>query len=500
MTSFPGMRGAVCAAAILSAGTAAADVTAAQVWADWQENLSLYGDDGLSVGAETMQGDTLTVSDIVLTIDDEFSDITATMGDLMFVENGDGTVTVQMAASYPIDIASDDGATVKMTVTQSGLVLNVSGTPDEMIYDLTADQYGISVGDIIEDGEKVDADFRMIANGLSGSYTSKAGDLRTVDYDLAAASLDILADAVSPEVPGDYFTFTGKVEGLGIKGHGTMPIGEAAEDAASLLVNGLGFDGGYSYRSGSYLFDVNSEGVQTSGTVRTGPGSMNAILTDTHVSYDTAVTDMNVAINSADIPFPIELSMAEYGIGLDMPLAKTQEPADFGLRVNLTDFSVNEVIWMMADPTGALPHDPATLLIDLSGKAKLFFDLIDPAQADAIAMADVPGELNALTLNNLSLKLGGAALTGLGDFTFDNTDLETFDGMPRPTGELTMNLKGGNALIDSLVKMGLIPEDQAMMGRMMMGMFARSVGDDELSSKIEINDQGHVIANGQRVQ
>ena len=38
------------------------------------------------------------------------------------------------------------------------------------------------------------------------------------------------------------------------------------------------------------------------------------------------------------------------------------------------------------------------------------------------------------------------------------------------------------------------------LGRMMMGMFARSVGDDELSSKIEINDQGHVIANGQRIQ
>jgi len=105
-----------------------------------------------------------------------------------------------------------------------------------------------------------------------------------------------------------------------------------------------------------------------------------------------------------------------------------------------------------------------------------------------------------VTLNNLSLKLGGAELTGLGDFTFDNTDLETFGGMPRPVGEVTMNIKGGNALIDSLVQMGLIPEDQAMMGRMMMGMFARSVGDDELSSKIEINDQGHVIANGQRIQ
>ncbi|MFT6119399.1 MAG: hypothetical protein ACJAXK_001347, partial [Yoonia sp.] len=116
MTSLPTMREAVCAAAILSAGTAAADVTAAQVWTDWQENMSVYGDNGISIGSETMQGDTLTVSDIVLTIDDGMSDVTAKMGNLTFVENSDGTVTIQMPASYPIDISSDDGAIMKMTV------------------------------------------------------------------------------------------------------------------------------------------------------------------------------------------------------------------------------------------------------------------------------------------------------------------------------------------------------------------------------------------------
>lgn len=500
MTSLPTMREAVCAAAILSAGTAAADVTAAQVWTDWQENMSVYGDNGISIGSETMQGDTLTVSDIVLTIDDGMSDVTAKMGNLTFVENSDGTVTIQMPASYPIDISSDDGAIMKMTVTQSGLVLNVSGTPKEMVYNLTADQYGIAISDIIEDGEKVDADFRMITNDIAGVYTSTTDELRTVDYDFAAESIDILVDAIPPEVPGDYFTFSGKIEGLGFKGSSTIPVGAAAEDTESLFVNGLGFDGGYSYQSGNYLFDIKSEGEQTSGTASTGAGSLKATLTDTHISYDTSVTDMNVAVSGGGIPFPIEVSMAQYGIGLDMPLAKTEEPADFGLRVNLTDLSVNDSIWMMADPTNALPHDPATLLIDLSGKAKLFFDLLDPNQADAIAMTDIPGELNALTLNNLSLKLGGAELTGLGDFTFDNTDLETFEGMPRPAGEVTATLKGGNALIDNLVKMGLIPEDQAMMGRMMMGMFAKSTGDDELTSKIEINGEGHVIANGQRIQ
>lgn len=500
MTSLPIMRGAVCAAVILSAGTAAADVTAAQVWTDWQENLSIYGEDGLSVGSETMEGDTLTVSNIVLTIDDEFSNVTATMGDLMFVENGDGTVNVQMPTSYPMDIVTNDGPAMKMTVTQSGMVLNVGGTPEEMVYGLTADQYGIAISDIVEDGEKVDADFRMIANDLSGSSTSTAGDLRTMDYDLNAASVDILADAIPPKTAGDYFTFSGKIEGLGINGRVTMPIGEAAEDPASLLVNGLSFDGGYIYQSGNYLFDVKSEGEQTSGTASTGSGSLNMSMSDKHVSYDSSVTNMNAAVSGGGIPFPIEVSMAEYGIGLDMPLSKTEEPADFGLRVNLTDLSVNDSIWMLADPTNALPHDPATLLIDLSGKAKLFFDLLDPNQAEAIAMTDIPGELNALTLNNLSLKLGGAELSGVGDFTFDNTDLETFDGMPRPAGDVTATLKGGNALIDNLVKMGLIPEDQAMMGRMMMGMFAKSTGDDELTSKIEINGKGHVIANGQRIQ
>ena len=37
---------------------------------------------------------------------------------------------------------------------------------------------------------------------------------------------------------------------------------------------------------------------------------------------------------------------------------------------------------------------------------------------------------------------------------FDNTDMETFDGMPAPTGSLNLMLVGGNALLDKLVAMG----------------------------------------------
>jgi len=38
------------------------------------------------------------------------------------------------------------------------------------------------------------------------------------------------------------------------------------------------------------------------------------------------------------------------------------------------------------------------------------------------------------------------------------------------------------------------------MGRMFMGMFTQPAGNDALTSKIEINDQGHILANGQRIQ
>jgi hypothetical protein len=166
----------------------------------------------------------------------------------------------------------------------------------------------------------------------------------------------------------------------------------------------------------------------------------------------------------------------------------------------MVDVAVNEDIWMMGDPTGALSHDPVTFAIDLTGTAKLFFDLMDPAQQAALNNADVPGEIHSLNLNDLTLRAAGAEVKGTGAFTFDNTDLVSFDGLPRPEGEVTVNVNGANQLIDSLVGMGLLPEDQAMMGRMMMGMFARNVGDDQLTSTLSVNAEGHVVANGQRIK
>lgn len=500
MTYFTPLRGAVSIIALLCATNASADVTAAEVWADWQETLGIYGKDGVTIGEQSVDGDTLTISGISLAIDDDDSRVTADMGEMQFTERGDGTVAVTMASRYPITITHPDGNVVKISVTQTGLEMIVSGTPAELNYALSADQYAFAVDEIIEDGTPIKADIRLNLNDLSGAYDVKTGEMRDIVYSLNAASVDILADITPPETSGDYVTFSGKIEDISTNAEMRVALAENMEAPAELFTGDFAMNGGYSYARGNYIFDLKSEGAQTSGTASTGAGKLAVKMDQSAISYDSAVTDLAVSLNGDTIPFPIELSIAEYGVGLDMPMSKTEEPADFGLRLNLKDLAVNDMIWSMFDPEGAIPHDPATILLDLSGKASLFFDLFDPEQADAIAQAEVPGELNALTLNDLRLKVAGVDVDGSGDFTFDNTDLETFDGMPRPMGDVTVNVTGANALIDSLVGMGLLPEEQAMMGRMMMGMFAKSTGEDALTSKLEINKEGHVIANGQRIQ
>ena len=68
---------------------------------------------------------------------------------------------------------------------------------------------------------------------------------------------------------------------------------------------------------------------------------------------------------------------------------------------------------------------------------------------------------------------------------------------------MNVNLKavGLNGLLDKLMAMGLIPEDQMMGARMMLGMFAKVVeGEpDTMTSAVEFKDK-HLFVNGMQLQ
>ena len=272
------------------------------------------------------------------------------------------------------------------------------------------------------------------------------------------------------------------------------------EDFNAALKAGLKMSGAFGLGASSFDFAGGAVDKKTTMTASIGGLDSSFAMDAAQLHYDVGSKALKMTISSPEIPMPeMGVDLTELAVDLSMPLAKSDTPAPFNLLTKVVDLSVPEALWGMVDPGAALPHDPATMIVDIKGTTTLTADLMD----DAMAMAGGAGQppiLNSLDLTQILLRLAGAEVTALGGFTFDPSDMMTIPGMPLPTGKVDIKAVGLNGLVDKLVAMGLLPEDQAMQGRMMLSMFANTSADkDEITSTLEFKDK-HFYANGQQLQ
>ncbi|MDO6591987.1 MULTISPECIES: DUF2125 domain-containing protein [Rhodobacterales] len=493
------MRSAVCIAALVAGGAAHADVTAQEVWDSWQEQMGMFAAADITVGSEEMSGDTLVVSGLsVSTAAPEIS-TSYTIDEIRFSEDGDNVV-ITMSESYPITFSPESNVEINLEATNSGLEMIVSGDVDAMNYEMTADSIAIALKDVVDGDMTFTGDAQIVLNDLSGNYTTVKDALMTVDYDMAIASMDMLVDIQLPGGNGEYITGGGKIMGMNLDATVAMPLDADFENPEMLFADGFAVNGGYTVESADYIFDVNADGDQLAGSATMGTADFAISASNAAIVYDVSAKDVAISATGSEVPFPIELSFAEYGIGFEMPLGKSDAPEDFRMSIDLIDMAINEMIWGMIDPGNILPRDPATLQIGLSGTAQPMINMMNPEEQDSLEYGELPFELNTLSLDTLNVSVAGAAVTGSGDFTFDPTDTQTFAPMPRPEGEAAIKVNGLNQLIDNLIAMGLVPEEQVMGPRMMIGMFAQTTGEDQLETSLEVNGEGHVLVNGQRVK
>lgn len=508
MASFKKAAVSVAAISVFMTGSAAfADVTAQQVWDNWKGYMT---SSGYTVEAtESASGGTLTVSDVAMSMDipEEDSSVAVTLGEMTFEENGDGTVSISVPPELPmritVDAPVDDALDMGLDYLSTGLVINVSGAADDMTYTYAAAEIILRLTEVIAAGEPVDIGAaEMSIADIAGSTMVKTANLRTTDQKMTTGQVTYDLDIADPEGSGGRIMINGGYAGMDLAATGSMPIELDASDMAAMMKEGFAVDGTISYRGGSSEFNFEDPTGPVQGSTSSDSGTLNVAMSEGALTYAGSAQGMKMSLAGAEIPLPIDLAMQEGGFNITMPLAEGEEEQDFALGIKLGDFSMSDMIWSMFDPAGQLPRDPATIAIDLSGKAKVFLDLMDPEQmATMEADGAMPGELNALDVNTLVLRLAGAELTGAGGFTFNNDDMATFDGIPAPDGAIDLKLTGGNGLLDKLIAMGLVPEDQAMGVRMMMGLFAvPGEGEDTLNSKIEVKPDGQVLANGQRLR
>ncbi len=489
---------------ISSAQMASAQVTAQEVWDDWKGYMIGYGYE--VTGSESMSGNTLTISGLTMSMNmpQNEGSVSIDMQSLILTGNSDGTVDVTMSGTMPMHIKGSDGGEdfdVVVNYTQSGNSLVVSGKPKDLNYNYTASQVGVALASLSVDGETLPeglAHASMILTNVISSTQMKVGDLRDYSQRMSADSLTYDMAFDDPE-SDDGGTFQGSIVGLSFEGGGSIPLDMSTSDLPAMLAAGFAFDGVFDYKSGNSNMSAAGDGEQFTFTSASQGGRFNVAMDAARIKYDIGQNGTSINVTTNQLPFPVDMQLAESRILVNMPVAKSDEEQDFSFLVKLRDFTISDMIWGMVDPGSVLPRDPATVVLDLSGKAKVLVDYMDPNIAEN--MPDVPGELNALTINELLVSAAGAKLSGTGDFTFDNSDLATFDGIPAPTGEANLELSGANGLMDKLIQMGLMAESDAMGARMMMGMLAvPGDGEDTLKSKLEINGEGQIMANGQRIK
>ncbi|MCB2135077.1 MAG: DUF2125 domain-containing protein [Rhodobacteraceae bacterium] len=482
--------------AALAASAAKADISADEVWQGWVDYYAGLGQT-LSAGTKTMQADTLVISDASITGATPDGTFSASLAEIRLRETGDGRVEISMSESIPLRVignsASGENVDLAMNIGQSGLNMVVSGSADDALYAYESDRITIAM-----DGMKVnDQDMPMKVDvaiaGATGSYRMATAADRRLTSDFSADRMDFSVAADSPE-NGGKVVFTGGLDKVAGLSSAVIPMGVSASDMNAMLKAGADLSATLTYGNGGYKMDVTDQGQSFALDATGEGGSLTFGLSAAGLNYGGEARASQVSVQTSAFPVPVDLSLASSAFNMAIPVSKSDLEQPFSALISLVDLSVSDGLWNMFDPGMQLPRDPATVIIDLSGMARLLLDIMDPANAQALNQQP-PGELTALDLKRLQVKLAGAELTGQGALTFDNQGF-----VPQPLGSVDLQLVGGNGLIDKLVAMGFVPEDQAMGARMMMGLFAVMTGDDTLTSKIEFKEGGAIFANGQRIQ
>jgi hypothetical protein len=448
-----------------------------------QEYVAEMQEAGLAValGPKSISGKTVEWRDVVVGMPDGAGSYT--MEFIRAEEIGGG----QVSMSYPetINMKIDpkgEQPSMDMVIQSTGVTHIISGSKAARDHNIEAETMRITMNtpepalDMTIDISDIVSNYQNSGDEVTNSKGSVKAASVTMDYkvkddqnDIVMASTynnlsgDFDLDYVSEEKMAEMFNGTRNVWMSYTIDSSTTTVDMTTPDAAMLI------DGTTSTGSGQFA-------IQGGILNMTGSGE-----------------DANYSVKMKDLPMPpFSTSMDEATFGLQMPMGKSEEPSDARIHMGFEGLKASDTIWGMVDPTGSLPRDKASLNIDLTAKVKWLVDLMKVEEANSM-----PAEVSSVTINDISLNIAGASFNGVGAATLDNSKFP-----PEPVGEVNFDLKGGIGLLDKLVALGLVPQQQGQMVKMMSGMFTVPGGDgtDHLKSKIEMKEGGVILANGQRVK
>jgi hypothetical protein len=476
----------------LMMGQAAFAITPEEVWKKWADQAVQTGQT-VTTESEAREGDTLVVTGAKFVSTQDGATATITMPKVALKDLGDGTVEMTLPEAAVVEIAGDEAVVVEFSAPTMTSI--ASGTVEETSFALNMPEGKISVVSI--DGKTAadtGNDITFTVTNTTGSYMV-AGD--TTTSDITAEKMAVVVKVAEPGGAGK-FDMTMNMAGLAGKGTMTMAAdGTSMEDLPAALAAGMAMDFGYTIGTTDFAFDFADDTDTGSGKGVIAGGDFAIKMDATQMAYSAGYKGVDLSMSASSIPVPeVKLGLAELAFGVVMPVAPAEAPQDASMLVKLVDLTISDDIWGMIDPAANLPRDPITAILDLKATLTVMASLLDE---EAMASGAPPALPNSIDLTQLQLKLLGAELNGVGSTTIDMMQMGP-SGMPAMEGKFNFDATGVNALLDKIAAMGLVPEDQLMGARMMMGMFAApGEGEDTLVSEVEFKDGG-LFVNGMQLQ
>ncbi|MCV6595609.1 MAG: DUF2125 domain-containing protein [Mangrovicoccus sp.] len=468
-----------------------ADITAAELWADWQSAAEAQG---ASVTAENVSetSDGLTVSGLRSVYEDELANYVVTVPEVVMANQSNGTVTLRIPQGKQVEITETGDAPERMLIglDSSQLTMTASGTSAETNYAWQAPEVTVTLLEADSSTAPGDLDFTFALSDLSGTLTGYDGEPDgPIEAFFKAAQSSWTIAMTDPE-EGEMFETNARQQDIAIS------LNSVGLDAEGLPQE----DGKIAFTFASATGSTStSQGGEVVSEAQHGKADVAVNISATRAAYTASIDAMSLLLNDPELPVqPVALDLESLALDLDAPIADGESPQAFDLNLDLAGLSLSDDTWAGIDPQSALPRGPMALRVDLAGEALVGAAAKVPGLPAEATPGFAPTDLD---VKDLQLQLGEAKAQATGSFTMPSpAEMASGNAATQPVGALDVILVGVPELLAQLGQSGLVPQQQLMGAQMMLGMFATPQEDGSLASRVETTPEGALFVNGNRLR
>lgn len=483
-------------ASLLGTTAASFALTGEEVWEKWQA-AALAGDHPLTAESVSRTAGKLDLRGLKTSLTLGSREILIGIDQVILQETPEGSVSVLLSEKPQIGLSVGDRS-IALDLTHQGFAAKVSGLPDALTHEMTAERLALGFDARKGNGAgDIPFDILLDLGSVAASYvqvTSQDGEAK-----IGANSIDATLRA-GDTLPGRSVEAILHFEGASA----TASLHDFADVDASNIAARIAAGSAISAKanvakSGYEMKIVRAPGAEGMDALRgvAGASAMELSLDAAGLRSSVTTEGVQAATSGFGLP-PVAGSLGTLSAAIDWPALQAQEGSSAAMRVGIDALALDAATWTLIDPKNALDHAPLSFAMDVAGLVKPLGNLLDFTlwQGEKLPLQVVGADLRAF-----EAKAIGVNASASGSVKFDASDLETYEGYPKPEGQIDLTLSGIEPALGDLAEAGILDAQKISAARFFLALFmtpAETV--NVFTTKIEATADGAVLANGQRIR